>query len=214
MATDPPPSPVDDSSVEHAGDDLDTLTDHRDQRRRCFWCGTDPQYVAYHDNEWGQPVHDGRALFEKLSLEGFQAGLSWLTILRRREAFRDAFGDFSPATVAGFTAADVERLTNDAGIIRHRGKIEAVIANARIVLDLGGEDALAQLVWDHQPPPRPRPGQRREVATQTPQSQELSRQLRKLGWRFIGPTSAYAFMQSVGMVDDHFEGCHVPRHTG
>lgn len=214
MATDPPPLPIAAGSVEHVSDDLHTLINHNDQRRRCCWCGVDPQYVAYHDNEWGQPVHDGRALFEKLSLEGFQAGLSWLTILRRREAFRDAFDNFCPATVAEFTAADVDRLANDAGIIRHPGKIEAVLANARIVLDLGGEDALAQLVWDHQPPPRPRPQHLREVATQTPQSQALSRQLRTLGWRFIGPTSAYAFMQSVGMVDDHFEGCHVTRRNG
>lgn len=190
-------------------DDPETgLIRHADGRWRCWWCGLDPDYVAYHDDEWGRPQHDGRMLFEKLSLEGFQAGLSWLTVLRRRDALRAAFRGFDPGDVARMTDTDVERLMRDAALIRHRGKIQAVIANADIVLRMGGPDALTEALWRHAPDPAARPRLRSEVPDRTTASERLSASLRAVGWRFIGPTSAYAFMQSVGMVDDHLEGCH------
>lgn len=189
---------------------MDDLVTGTDGRRRCGWCGTDPDYVAYHDDEWGRPVHDERRLFEKLCLEGFQAGLSWLTILRRREGFRAAFAGFEPAIVAGFGDDDVERLLVDARIIRHRGKIEAAIANARrlVAMQEDGE-SLDDLVWSYAPPARPRPATMAEVPASTPESTALSAELRRRGWRFVGPTTAYAFMQSMGLVDDHLDGCEV-----
>jgi DNA-3-methyladenine glycosylase I len=180
--------------------------------QRCWWCGTDPDYVAYHDQEWGMPVVDDRRLFEKLCLEGFQAGLSWLTILRKRENFRAAFAGFDIETVAAFGEDDVARLLADAGIIRHRGKIEAAIGNARLARDLiESEGALATFLWRYEPDPSERPRRLTEDALRTmatsPASAALSRDLRKRGWRFVGPTTMYAFMQAMGLVNDHVEGC-------
>ena len=182
-----------------------------DGRWRCPWPGDDPAYLAYHDTEWGVPVHDERRLFEKVCLEGFQAGLSWLTILRKRAAFREVFHDFDPTRVAGFDEDDVGRLLSDARIVRHRGKIEATIANARCVVDMSGRgESFADLVWSFAPdPPPPRPVRLGDVPATTPASVALSRELRRRGFRFVGPTTAYAFMQSMGMVDDHLVGCEV-----
>jgi DNA-3-methyladenine glycosylase I len=175
---------------------------------RCGWCGDDPLYRAYHDEEWGREKRGDDALFELLSLEGFQAGLSWLTILRKREAFRRAFAGFSISRVAGFGERDVERLLGDAGIVRHRGKIEATIGNAAAALELEG--GLSELVWGFAPPPRPaRPRALGELPAATPESTALSRELKRRGFRFVGPTTVYAFMESAGLVDDHLAGCHV-----
>jgi DNA-3-methyladenine glycosylase I len=189
------------------------LLHHPDGQARCSWCGELPDYMRYHDHEWGMPVTDDRRLFEKLTLEGFQSGLSWLTILRKREAFRAAFKQFDFEKVARFGANDVERLLRDAGIVRHRGKIESAINNARCVCDLvEKEGSLAAYVWRYEPPPRSRP--RRitpEVAatlTQCAESVALSKDLKKRGLRFVGPTTLYAFMQSMGLVNDHLHGCH------
>jgi DNA-3-methyladenine glycosylase I len=178
---------------------------------RCGWCLSTSDYVAYHDHEWGRPVVDDRLLYEKLCLEGFQSGLSWLTILRKRDNFRAAFAGFDPAAVAAFGDADVVRLLGDAGIVRHRGKIEATIANARATLgvqdDLG---SLAALVWSFEPDRRHRrvPVRLGEITSTTPESTALSKELRRRGFRFVGPTTAYAAMQSLGVVDDHLDGCH------
>jgi DNA-3-methyladenine glycosylase I len=177
---------------------------------RCGWCLSSPDYVAYHDDEWGRPVADDVRLYEKLCLEGFQSGLSWITILRKRENFRSAFAGFEPAVVASFGDDDVERLLDDAGIVRHRGKIEATIANARATLgvqeDLG---SLASLVWSFEPDRsgRPVPTRLGEIASTTQESKALSKELRRRGFRFVGPTTAYAAMQSLGVVDDHLDGC-------
>jgi DNA-3-methyladenine glycosylase I len=168
--------------------------------------GTDPEYQRYHDEEWGTPLVGDQAVFEKISLEGFQAGLSWITILRRRPAFRAAFAGFDIDTVAAMTADDVERLVLDAGIIRHRGKIEAVISNARVTRELG--ESLSDLLWSFQPAGgRPRPEQLSDIPAITPESTALSVALRKRGYRFVGPTTMYALMQSAGLVDDHVAGC-------
>jgi DNA-3-methyladenine glycosylase I len=178
---------------------------------RCFWADS-ADYRPYHDTEWGFPVHDDRRLFEKLCLEGFQAGLSWLTILRKREAFRRAFADFEFERVARFGEHDVARLLADASIIRHRGKIEATINNARCALDLvDAEGSLADYVWRFEPDPATRPERitwtaLREMST-TPESIALSKDLKRRGWRFVGPTTVYAFMQAMGLVNDHVEGC-------
>ena len=174
---------------------------------RCGWAGADPEYRRYHDEEWGQPLHGDRALFEKLSLEGFQAGLSWITILRKRPRFREVFAGFDPAAVARFGEADIERLMADPGIIRNRAKIVATIGNARIVaeMDAGELDAL---MWSFAPPAgRPRPASFAEVPAVTAESTALSKELRRRGFRFVGPTTIYALMQSAGMVDDHVVGC-------
>ena len=177
-----------------------------DSRARCAWVGSDPEYVRYHDEEWGTPLVGDQAVFEKISLEGFQAGLSWITILRRRPAFRAAFADFDIDTVAAMTPDDVERLVQDAAIIRHRGKIEAVIGNARVTRELG--ESLSDLVWSFQPEAgRPRPEQLSDIPAITPESSALSATLRKRGYRFVGPTTMYALMQSAGLVDDHVSGC-------
>ena len=175
---------------------------------RCGWVGVDPDYQKYHDEEWGRPLRDDRRLFEKLCLEGFQAGLSWITILRRRPAFRAAFRDFEVDTVASMTETDVARLVADASIIRHRGKIEATISNARVTRDLG--ESLAELIWSFKPAPaqRERPRTFADIPAITPESTALSRELRKRGYRFVGPTTMYALMQSAGLVDDHLVGCH------
>jgi DNA-3-methyladenine glycosylase I len=182
-----------------------------DGLKRCSWATSTPDYVAYHDDEWGRPVIDDLRLYEKICLEGFQSGLSWLTILRKREAFRRAFAEFAPAAVARFGVRDVDRLLADAGIVRHRGKIEATIANARATL-LAQESfgSLAALVWSFEPPRRKRAVPRRlgDIAAKTPESTALSKALSKLGFRFVGPTTAYAAMQSLGLVNDHLTGCH------
>ena len=194
---------------------MDDLVTGADGRARCGWCGTDPLYVAYHDDEWGRPVTDDTRLFEKLCLEGFQAGLSWLTILRKRPAFRAAFADFDPATVAAFDDADVERLLGDAGIVRHRGKITAAISNAARALELEAEvGSLSDHVRSFVPAEvagAPRPASLAEVPASTPESTALSRDLKRRGWRFVGPTTVYAFLQAMGVVDDHVDGCWVPR---
>ena len=182
-----------------------------DARPRCPWALAAPEYLAYHDEEWGRPVRGDAALYERLTLEAFQSGLSWLTILRKRASFRAAFAGFDPARVAAFGPADVERLLADAGIVRNRAKIEAAIANARAtaMLGPGGLDAL---VWSHASPSRPggRPATLADVPTVTPQSRALAGALRAAGFRFVGPTTAYAVMQACGLVDDHLAGCWVP----
>jgi DNA-3-methyladenine glycosylase I len=183
-----------------------SLTIGAENRARCAWVGSDPEYQRYHDEEWGTPLLGDQAVFEKISLEGFQAGLSWITILRRRPAFRAAFAGFDIDKVAAMTADDVERLVNDASIIRHRGKINAVIANARVTVQLG--ESLSDLVWSFRPAPgRPRPTQLSDIPAVTPESAALSAELRRRGYRFVGPTTMYALMQSAGLVDDHVAGC-------
>jgi DNA-3-methyladenine glycosylase I len=175
---------------------------------RCAWGGSTPDYAAYHDDEWGRPVRGDDALYEKISLEAFQSGLSWLTILRKREAFRAAFDQFHIETVAKYGDADVARLLADTGIVRNRAKIEAAINNARAALDL--PDGLATLLWSYAPPPRARrPRSFAEVPAITPESTAMAKELKKRGFRFVGPTTAYALMQATGMVDDHLAGCHV-----
>jgi DNA-3-methyladenine glycosylase I len=177
--------------------------------RRC-WSTTDPAYVAYHDEEWGRPVTDERGLYERLCLEGFQSGLSWLTILRKRPAFRAAFADFEPEAVAEFGARDVERLLGDAGIVRHRGKIEAAIANARATLVLREAGTpLPQLVWSHRPADGRAPRSPADWQASTPESAALSKALRAAGFRFVGPTTVYATMQACGVVNDHLADCIV-----
>ncbi len=178
---------------------------------RCGWVGDDAEYRRYHDEEWGRPLHGDRALFEKMSLEGFQAGLSWITILRRRPTFRAAFRDFDLESVAAFDDADVERLMGDTGIIRNRAKIEATISNARIALELTRADpgALDRLIWSFQPDhaDRARPASLSGVPAVTADATALSKALKKAGFRFVGPTTMYALMQSAGLVDDHVSGC-------
>jgi DNA-3-methyladenine glycosylase I len=182
---------------------------------RCFWCGTDPLYVAYHDEEWGVPVLDDRALWEKLILDGFQAGLAWITVLRKREAFRKAFRDFEPATIARFGERDITRLLGDAGIIRSRQKIEATIKNAKSYLAVmeAGPGAFRDLLWrhvDHRTIVNRLRGPQ-DFEAETDQSRAMSKTLRKAGFSFVGPTICYAFMQAVGMVNDHVVDCH--RHA-
>lgn len=183
-----------------------------DERPRCGWGVSTPDYVAYHDAEWGFPVRDDRRLFEKICLEGFQSGLSWLTILRKREAFRAGFANFEAAKVAAFTARDVTRLLKDAGIVRHRGKIESTINNAKRVLELTAEfGSLSTYVWTFTPPAKERPKKMNLAALRanptTETSTRLSKDLKKRGWSFVGPTTVYAFMQAMGLVNDHLEGC-------
>jgi DNA-3-methyladenine glycosylase I len=179
---------------------------------RCRWGNSPEIYRAYHDSEWGLPVDDDRRLFEKLCLEGFQAGLSWLTILRKRESFRAAFDDFDFERVARYGKRDVKRLLDDAAIVRHRGKIEAAINNAQRALELvEAEGSLAAYVWRFEPDPASRPRKLTWAAllemAQTPESTALSKDLKRRGWRFVGPTTVYAFMQAMGLVNDHVEGC-------
>ena len=175
---------------------------------RCSWCGDDELYIAYHDMEWGRPVDDDQRLFEKLCLEGFQAGLSWITILRKRDNFRRAFRDFVVSEVAEFTPSDVDRLVVDAGIIRHRGKIEAVIHNARRCIDMfPGQGSLSRFLWSFAPVEPEHDIGNDTLPASTPSSLLLSKELRKNDWKFVGPTTMYAFMQSMGFVNDHFVQC-------
>jgi DNA-3-methyladenine glycosylase I len=183
-----------------------------DGHRRCPWSTGSPDEQAYHDEEWGRPVADDTRLYEKLCLEGFQSGLSWVTILRKRENFRTAFAGFDPTVVAHFGQQDVERLLQDAGIVRHRGKIEATIANARATLGVQDRHgSLARLVWSFEPSPgdHPPPVRLGYVPTTTPASAALARALKREGFRFVGPTTAYAAMQSLGVVNDHLKECWV-----
>jgi DNA-3-methyladenine glycosylase I len=184
--------------------------DSQDRRARCSWGASTLDYAHYHDTEWGRATDDERTLYEKLCLEGFQSGLSWLTILRKREAFRDAFAGFDAEEVARFGPSDVERLLGDAGIVRHRGKIEATIGNARALVALWeGGRKLADLVWAHEPPRSAGPASLAEVPAVTAQSTALSKELRRAGFRFVGPTTAHAFMEAMGVVNDHLRGCWV-----
>ncbi|CKI25829.1 DNA-3-methyladenine glycosylase [Mycolicibacterium smegmatis] len=183
-----------------------------DGRVRCGWAtpGSDGStlYLDYHDTEWGRPLRDGDALFERVSLEAFQSGLSWLTILRKRENFRRAFHGFDPERVARYTEKDIERLMGDAGIVRNRAKIEATIANARAVEELDVD--FGELLWSFAPPARPRPADMSQVPAVTPESTAMAKELKRRRFRFVGPTTAYALMQATGMVDDHVATCWVP----
>lgn len=177
---------------------------------RCWWCGSSPEYIAYHDNEWGFPVQDDRRLFEKLVLEGFQSGLSWLTILRKRENFRKAFANFDFKKVAKFGEADIKRLLEDSGIVRHRGKIESTINNAQRASELVKEfGSLHSYIWKFEPDAKSRPKKMEPDAmvAVSPESIALSKDLKRRGWSFVGPTTVYAFMQAMGLVNDHLAGC-------
>ncbi len=176
---------------------------------RCSWAGTDPLYHAYHDTEWGRPVTDGRALFEMLLLEGFQSGLSWITILRKRDGFRRVFKGFDPVVLAGWGPSDIDAALTDPGIVRHRGKVTAVVTNARAYLALGGDAAFARLVWGHvggRPLAHAR-ASLSDVPGKTPQSAAIARELKQNGFAFCGPTTVYAFMQAAGLVNDHVVTC-------
>jgi DNA-3-methyladenine glycosylase I len=187
---------------------MSSLARGDDGLRRCWWGGSTPDYVAYHDEEWGRPVTDGRGIYERLVLEGFQSGLSWLTILRKRDNFRAAFANFEVERVARFGKRDVNRLLGDAGIVRHRGKIEAAIANAKAAAAL--DVPLAELVWSYAPQGRRRaPRALGDLPALTPESTALSKDLKRRGFRFVGPTTAYAAMQACGIVNDHLAGCWV-----
>jgi DNA-3-methyladenine glycosylase I len=194
------------------------LVRHADGVTRCWWPGEDPLYLRYHDTEWGSPVTNDRRLFEKICLEGFQAGLSWLTILRKRQRFREVFDGFDAGRVARYGAADVARLLKDPGIVRHRGKIVSTINNARRVLELNDEfGSLAAYAWLWEPAARQRPARvtwatLRQMAT-TETSVALSKDLKRRGWTFVGPTTIYAFMQAMGLVNDHLDGCYVRREV-
>ena len=198
------------SATGHEGTGLITGADGR---ARCWWSGQDPLYVRYHDEEWGRPVRNDHRLFEKICLEGFQSGLSWLTILRKREHFRESFEGFDPERVARLTARDVTRLMKNTGIVRHRGKIESTINNAKRALEvIEQHGSLAAYLWQFEPAASERPAQASWEAlramTTAPSSVALSKALKKQGWSFVGPTTMYAFMQAMGMVNDHVEGCH------
>ncbi len=177
-------------------------------KKRCKWCGTDPLYTHYHDTEWGKPVTDDTRLFEKICLEGFQAGLSWITILRKRENFRTAFDDFDIYKVAKYDNIKIETLLLNDGIIRHRGKIEATINNAQRAIEIIEEHgSLSHYLWSFQPKTYTQPKSYDEIPAQTDASLALSKDLKKRGWKFVGPTTAYAFMQAMGMVNDHIKDC-------
>jgi DNA-3-methyladenine glycosylase I len=181
-----------------------------DGRPRCSWGLSAPEYVAYHDDEWGRPVTDDRGIYERLTLEAFQSGLSWLTILRKRENFRAAFDGFDFEGVAGYGDREVERLLGDAGIVRNRLKIEAAIANAKATLTLADEgESLAALAWSYRPDPERVPAAGDGIAATTDESKALAKELKRRGFRFVGPTTAYALMQAVGIVNDHLAGCAV-----
>ena len=199
--------------------DVDGLFAGADGALRCRWCQATPAYQHYHDHEWGFPVTDDRRLFEKLCLEGFQAGLSWLTILNKREAFRAAFANFEAERMARFDAADVARLMLDAGIVRHRGKIESTLNNAARAIELRAEfGSLAAYAWRFEGAPASRPKRITHAAlkamSSSAESVAMSKDLKRRGWSFVGPTSVYAFMQAMGLVNDHVEGCHVRAAAG
>ncbi|WP_163848998.1 DNA-3-methyladenine glycosylase I [Pseudooceanicola aestuarii] len=183
---------------------------HSNEPTRCDWVGDDPIYRAYHDTEWGVPERDGRALWEKLVLDGFQAGLSWITILKKRENFRSAFAGFAPETIVGWGEEDIQRLLADPGIIRHRGKIEATIGNARAYMEIEERLGFSQYLWRYvdDTPLQPRFSTQAEVPAATPLSERVSKDLKKEGFRFVGPTIVYAFMEACGLVNDHLAGCH------
>ena len=187
------------------------LSTGSDGRPRCWWGASTPDYERYHDNEWGRPVRDERGLYERMVLEGFQSGLSWLTILRKRDNFRAAFANFDIEAVAKFGDRDVNRLLGDAGIVRHRGKIEAAIANAKAAAEMHANgESLSELVWSFAPDGRRRaPRSPGDLPAITPESTALSKELKKRGFRFVGPTTAYATMQACGVVNDHLAGCWV-----
>jgi DNA-3-methyladenine glycosylase I len=186
----------------------DGIVTGEDGVARCWWGESTPEYRVYHDQEWGVPVLDDVRLFEKLSLEGFQSGLSWITILRKREAFRRAFAGFDFRVVAEFGESDVARLLDDASIVRHRGKIEAVINNAGRAVELVAEcGSVAAFVWGFEPTPRAGGLRREAIEAHTAESRALARELKRRGWRFVGPTTVYAFMQAMGLVNDHLKGC-------
>jgi DNA-3-methyladenine glycosylase I len=194
--------------------DVDGLFTADDAAARCRWCQASAAYRHYHDHEWGFPVTDDRRLFEKLCLEGFQAGLSWLTILNKREAFRAGFANFEAERLARFDASDVARLLGDAGIVRHRGKIESTINNAQRVIELRLEfGSLGRYAWGFEPAAGSRPDRITAATlkpiTTSPESVAMSKDLKRRGWSFVGPTTVYAFMQAMGLVNDHLEGCHV-----
>ncbi len=181
-----------------------------DGELRCWWGASTPDYIRYHDEEWGRPTVDERTLFEKICLEGFQSGLSWITILRKREGFRKAFANFDAATVGEFDDVDVERLLADAGIVRHRGKIEATINNARVLTGMHKNDeSLGSLLWSFEPSAQSAPAGNADVAAVTDGSKALAKELKKRGFKFVGPTTAYAAMQAMGVVNDHIDGCWV-----
>ena len=187
------------------------MTNRRpDGPRRCGWCDADPLYVRYHDTEWGRPIGDDRRLFEKICLEGFQAGLSWLTILKKRDRFRHVFLDFDWDRVARLGQPQIDRMLGDPGIVRHAGKIRSVIRNARRMIEMRERyGSLAAFVWSFEPQtPPPPPETLSDVPTQTDESRRLSRELKRLGWGFVGPTTCYAMMQATGIVNDHLIGCH------
>jgi len=183
-----------------------------DGRLRCSWGASTPEYETYHDTEWGRPVRTDDGLFERMILEAFQSGLAWITILRKREAFRRAFDGFVIGKVAAFGEADAARLMADPGIVRNRMKVDAALHNARVAADLPG--GLAALLWSFAPQRRPRPASGAEVPALTPESTAMAKDLKKRGFKFVGPTTAYALMQATGMVDDHIEGCCVPPVEG
>jgi DNA-3-methyladenine glycosylase I len=181
-----------------------------DGKSRCSWCSAAPEFLAYHDSEWGFPVSDDHRLFEKLSLEGFQSGLSWRTILAKRENFRAAFRDFDFERIAGYTQRDVERLLKDEGIVRHRGKIEAVINNAQQARELvKREGSLAAFIWRYEPDMKQLAEP--QTASTSAESLALSKDLKKMGWKFVGPTTVYAFMQAMGLINDHVADCVIRR---
>ncbi|MDU0314852.1 DNA-3-methyladenine glycosylase I [Phycicoccus sp. M110.8] len=175
---------------------------------RCAWAGSTPDYLDYHDREWGVPVHGEKALYERITLEAFQSGLAWITILRKREAFRAAFAGFDPEAVAAFDDSDRERLMADAGIVRNRLKVDAAITNARAVLGLREQGGLEDLVWSHRPEQHTPPRSTAELRATSPESVALAKALKKAGFAFVGPTTMYAAMQACGLVDDHLLGCH------
>lgn len=186
---------------------MDQLFQAEDKRHRCWWCAKDDLYKNYHDTEWGFPVADDRTLFEKVCLEGFQSGLSWYTILVKRENFRAAFDNFEFEKVAAYTDQDLQRLLQDAGIVRHKGKIEATINNARCALETVKQyGSLAAFFWQFEPKPTPASGI--EIVSVSEESKAMAKALKKQGWKFVGPTTAYSFMQAMGLVNDHILGCH------
>ena len=188
---------------------MNDLVKGDDKKFRCGWVGTDSDNIRYHDTEWGRKVTDDRAIFEKICLEGFQSGLSWITILRKREAFRKAFKQFDPAMVAKFGESDIKRLLTDASIVRHRGKIEATISNARKMLEMQkNKESLSELVWSFAPTRKRRiPTRLADLKSETPESVALSKELRRRGFKFVGPTTMHAAMQSLGLINDHLSGC-------